>query len=283
MDTRITKHFNISLAFLPIILVIFLLIIVPDRPRIPLFYKIIGIPIGVAHLQRNHPPWPHRLQWQSWPPVAAFLLLLTLVAQTEAPNPTPSTAIGGCTADCYRFQRVIPRNDLTESPSENCFSSFSFSSSCSTLCLRDDGLVFNSIGSEFHTRGTSIGRANGEFCSFVLHILLKFYQDLNSIDEVGQLDDHFEDLNSIDEVGQLDDHFEDLNSINKVRQLKDQTESLFNVDEEHVPKVGMTFKSCTEASEFYKEYAKRAEMLPQHKELSMYVHHVIVNNDQAIH
>ncbi|MED6211470.1 hypothetical protein PIB30_073924 [Stylosanthes scabra] len=109
MDTRITKHFNISLAFLPIILVIFLLIIVPDRPRVPLFYKIIGISTGVAYLQRNHLPWPHRLQWQSWPPVAAFLLLLlTLVAQTEAPNPTPSTAIGGCTADCYRSQRVIP-------------------------------------------------------------------------------------------------------------------------------------------------------------------------------
>ncbi|MED6127487.1 hypothetical protein PIB30_088527 [Stylosanthes scabra] len=120
-----------------------------------------------------------------------------------------------------------------------------------------NGLVFNSIGSEFYTRGTPIGRANGEFCSFVLHVLLKFYQDLNSIDEVGQLDDHFEDLNSIDKVGQLDNHFEDLNSINKVQQLEDQTEFLFNVDEEHVPKVGMTFKS-TEASEFYKEYAKRA-------------------------
>ncbi|MED6172946.1 hypothetical protein PIB30_054634 [Stylosanthes scabra] len=186
-----------------------------------------------------------------------------------------------------------------------------------------------------------------EFCSFVLQILLKFYQDLNSIDEVGQLDDHFEDLNSI----------------NEVRQLEDQTEFLCNVDEEYVPKVGMTFKSCTEASEFYKEYAKRAgfsskirnsqrnketgaiknqlftckrkgkrrsdileaektnpmspancparmfvhidkltqryviskvvlkhshpfsadlaEMLPQHRELSMYVRHVIVNNDQA--
>ncbi|MED6192086.1 hypothetical protein PIB30_006911 [Stylosanthes scabra] len=35
-------------------------------------------------------------------------------------------------------------------------------------------------------------------------------------------------------------------------------EFLCNVDEEYVPKVGMTFKPCTEANEFYKEYAKRA-------------------------
>ncbi|MED6209142.1 hypothetical protein PIB30_051957 [Stylosanthes scabra] len=82
--------------------------------------------------------------------------------------------------------------------------------------------------------------------------------DLNSIHEESQLEEQMEDLNSIDEVGQLDDHFEDLNSINEVRQLEDQTEFLCNVDEEYVPKVGMTFKSCTEATEFYKEYAKRA-------------------------
>ncbi|MED6121966.1 hypothetical protein PIB30_035204 [Stylosanthes scabra] len=66
--------------------------------------------------------------------------------------------------------------------------------------------------------------------------------DLNSIYEEPQLEEQIEDLNSVDEIGQLDDHFE----------------FMCNVDEEYVPKVGMTFKSCTEASEFYKEYAKRA-------------------------
>ncbi|MED6224898.1 hypothetical protein PIB30_088569, partial [Stylosanthes scabra] len=65
-------------------------------------------------------------------------------------------------------------------------------------------------------------------------------------------------MNSIVEVGQLDDHFEDVNSINEAGQLEDQTKFMCNVDEEYVPKVGMTFKSCTEASECYKEYAKRA-------------------------
>ncbi|MED6159508.1 hypothetical protein PIB30_042912 [Stylosanthes scabra] len=66
------------------------------------------------------------------------------------------------------------------------------------------------------------------------------------------------DLNSIHEEPQLEEQMEDVNSINEAGQLEDQTEFMCNVDEEYVPKVGMTFKSCTEASEFYKEYAKRA-------------------------
>ncbi|MED6155905.1 hypothetical protein PIB30_009680 [Stylosanthes scabra] len=70
-----------------------------------------------------------------------------------------------------------------------------------------------------------------EFCSFFLKILLIFHHDLISIHEVGHLEEHFEDLNSIIEVGQLEE----------------QTEFLCNVDEEYVPKVGMPFKSCTEA------------------------------------
>ncbi|MED6154851.1 hypothetical protein PIB30_000355 [Stylosanthes scabra] len=106
---------------------------------------------------------------------------------------------------------------------------------------------------------------------------------------------------------------------------------LCNVDEEYIPKVGMTFVSCAEANDFYKEEGKRtcdipeaektnpmssancparmfvhiekktqlyviskvvlehsyscsadvAEILPQHRELSMYIRQVIVNNDQA--
>ncbi|MED6152842.1 hypothetical protein PIB30_095908 [Stylosanthes scabra] len=67
------------------------------------------------------------------------------------------------------------------------------------------------------------------------------------------------DLNSMHEESQLKEQMENLNSIDQVGQLDDQTEvNVFQLDEEHVPKVGMTFKSCTEAGEFYKGYAKRA-------------------------
>ncbi|MED6163080.1 hypothetical protein PIB30_076494 [Stylosanthes scabra] len=81
-------------------------------------------------------------------------------------------------------------------------------------------------------------------------------QDLNSMHEVGQLEEQMEDLNSIHELGQLEEQTEDLNSIHELGQLEEQTEFLCNVDEEYVPKVGMTFMSCTEANDFYKEYAK---------------------------
>ncbi|MED6169009.1 hypothetical protein PIB30_017375 [Stylosanthes scabra] len=51
---------------------------------------------------------------------------------------------------------------------------------------------------------------------------------------------------------------EDMNSMHEEPQLEEQMEFLCNVDEEYVAKVGMTFKTCTKANEFYKEYAKRA-------------------------
>ncbi|TKY60088.1 NRT1/ PTR FAMILY 4.3 [Spatholobus suberectus] len=53
-DTRITKHFNIPPASLPIIPVAFLIIIVPfyDRICVPFLRKFTGIPTGITHLQR---------------------------------------------------------------------------------------------------------------------------------------------------------------------------------------------------------------------------------------
>ncbi|KAL2343240.1 hypothetical protein Fmac_004525 [Flemingia macrophylla] len=54
MDTRITNHFNIPPASLPIIPVAFLIIIVPfyDRICVPFLRKFTGIPTGITHLQR---------------------------------------------------------------------------------------------------------------------------------------------------------------------------------------------------------------------------------------
>jgi len=54
MDTRITKHFNIPPASLPIIPVAFLIIIIPfyDRICVPFLRKCTGIPTGITHLQR---------------------------------------------------------------------------------------------------------------------------------------------------------------------------------------------------------------------------------------
>ncbi|XP_039685502.1 protein NRT1/ PTR FAMILY 4.5 [Medicago truncatula] len=54
MDTRITKHFNIPPASLPIIPVVFLIFIIPfyDRICVPLLRKFTGIPTGITHLQR---------------------------------------------------------------------------------------------------------------------------------------------------------------------------------------------------------------------------------------
>ncbi|KAK2438329.1 hypothetical protein P8452_34034 [Trifolium repens] len=54
MDTRITKHFHIPPASLPIIPIAFLIIIVPfyDRIFVPLIRKFTGIPTGITHLQR---------------------------------------------------------------------------------------------------------------------------------------------------------------------------------------------------------------------------------------
>ncbi|MED6206526.1 hypothetical protein PIB30_027750 [Stylosanthes scabra] len=49
----------------------------------------------------------------------------------------------------------------------------------------------------------------------------------------------------------------DLSSNSAIEHIDEQLEFLCNVDEECVPKVGMTFLTCQEANDFYKEYAKR--------------------------
>ncbi|MED6128153.1 hypothetical protein PIB30_094912, partial [Stylosanthes scabra] len=47
------------------------------------------------------------------------------------------------------------------------------------------------------------------------------------------------DLNSMHEESQLEEQMEGLNSIDQFGQLDDQTEvNVFQLDEEHVPKVG---------------------------------------------
>ncbi|QHN78318.1 Protein FAR1-RELATED SEQUENCE [Arachis hypogaea] len=67
------------------------------------------------------------------------------------------------------------------------------------------------------------------------------------------------------------------------------------VDDQFVPKVGMTFTTLEDAGKFYKDYAKatvvlhhshpccpsKAEMLKQHRELSMSVRRTIENNEEA--
>ncbi|QHN94135.1 Protein FAR-RED ELONGATED HYPOCOTYL [Arachis hypogaea] len=50
---------------------------------------------------------------------------------------------------------------------------------------------------------------------------------------------------------------------------------------EFVPKVGMTFNTLEDAAKFYMDYAKAAEMLKQHRELSMSVRRTIENNEEA--
>ncbi|MED6139061.1 hypothetical protein PIB30_080316 [Stylosanthes scabra] len=50
----------------------------------------------------------------------------------------------------------------------------------------------------------------------------------------------------------------DLNSDCQSEQLNEQYQFLCNVDEEYVPRVGMTSVTCEEANYFYKKYAKRA-------------------------
>ncbi|RYQ82624.1 hypothetical protein Ahy_B10g101204 [Arachis hypogaea] len=61
-------------------------------------------------------------------------------------------------------------------------------------------------------------------------------------------------------------------------------ETSYVVDERFVPKVGMIFKTLEEAGKFYKHYSKlvdQAEMLKQHRELSMFVRHTIESNEEA--
>ncbi|KAJ8761983.1 hypothetical protein K2173_006585 [Erythroxylum novogranatense] len=54
MDNRISKHFDLPPASIPIIPVLFLVILIPmyDRIIVPLLQKITGIPTGITHLQR---------------------------------------------------------------------------------------------------------------------------------------------------------------------------------------------------------------------------------------
>ncbi|MED6171713.1 hypothetical protein PIB30_043347 [Stylosanthes scabra] len=78
---------------------------------------------------------------------AAFLLLLALLAHTEAPTPTPtptptpSTATVGCTDRLLSFSSCLPYvssppNDLTESPSANCCAAFNTAAkSGGSICL----------------------------------------------------------------------------------------------------------------------------------------------------
>ncbi|RYQ85373.1 hypothetical protein Ahy_B10g104925 [Arachis hypogaea] len=58
-------------------------------------------------------------------------------------------------------------------------------------------------------------------------------------------------------------------------------EFLCDVDEQFVPKVGMTFNTLEDIAKFYKDYSKAAEILKQHRELSMSVHRTIENNEEA--
>ncbi|RYQ96912.1 hypothetical protein Ahy_B08g092838 [Arachis hypogaea] len=56
------------------------------------------------------------------------------------------------------------------------------------------------------------------------------------------------------------------------------------VDDQFVPKVGMTFKTLDDAAKFYKDYSKitdQAQMLKHHRELSMSVCRTIENNEEA--
>nr|XP_025699746.1 uncharacterized protein LOC112801302 isoform X1 [Arachis hypogaea] len=70
---------------------------------------------------------------------AAFVLLLALVAHTEAP--TSPTATGGCTDELLSFSACLsyvssPPNDLNERPSANCCAAFnSAAESGGAICL----------------------------------------------------------------------------------------------------------------------------------------------------
>ncbi|QHO00010.1 Protein FAR1-RELATED SEQUENCE [Arachis hypogaea] len=61
-------------------------------------------------------------------------------------------------------------------------------------------------------------------------------------------------------------------------------ETFYVIDDQFVPKVGMTFKTLDDATKFYKDYSKvvdQAQMLKQHRELSMSVCRTIENNEKA--
>ncbi|QHO33735.1 uncharacterized protein DS421_9g260830 [Arachis hypogaea] len=54
-------------------------------------------------------------------------------------------------------------------------------------------------------------------------------------------------------------------------------EPLSAVDDQFVPKVGMTFTTLEDVEKFYRNYAKAAEMLKQHKKLSRDAHGRVMN------
>ncbi|QHN76983.1 Protein FAR-RED ELONGATED HYPOCOTYL [Arachis hypogaea] len=59
-------------------------------------------------------------------------------------------------------------------------------------------------------------------------------------------------------------------------------EPLCVVDDQFVPKVGMTFTTLEDAGTFYRDYTKAAaEMLKQHRELSMSIRRTIENNEDV--
>ncbi|QHO19458.1 Transposon protein [Arachis hypogaea] len=71
-------------------------------------------------------------------------------------------------------------------------------------------------------------------------------------------------------------------------------EPFCDVDEQFVPKIRMTFNTLEDAAKFYKDYSKavvlhhshpccrnQAEMLKQHRELSMFVRRTIENNEEV--
>ncbi|RYQ83514.1 hypothetical protein Ahy_B10g102223 [Arachis hypogaea] len=71
------------------------------------------------------------------------------------------------------------------------------------------------------------------------------------------------------------------------------SETFYAVDDQFVPKVGMTSNTLEDAAKFYKDYSKvvlhhshpccpdQAQMLKQHRELSMSVRRTIENNEEA--
>ncbi|XP_057760126.1 uncharacterized protein LOC130980464 [Arachis stenosperma] len=58
-------------------------------------------------------------------------------------------------------------------------------------------------------------------------------------------------------------------------------EPLSVVDDQFVPKVGMTFTTLEDAEKVYRNYAKAAGFSTRHRELSMSIRRTIENNEEA--
>ncbi|QHN98438.1 Transposon protein [Arachis hypogaea] len=57
-----------------------------------------------------------------------------------------------------------------------------------------------------------------------------------------------------------------------------------SVDDQFIPKDGMTFNTLEDAAKFYKDYSKvadQAQMLKQYRKLSMSMRRTIENNEEA--